>query len=106
MIFYLSVPTTPPANINVDISSTQCTVTWSAVTGGFAGEEVTGYNLCLIEGSGEVCILVSADILSYTFDLNPETNYSIRISAVNVNGEGPSSEVSFTTGNYIELSLD
>ena len=62
---------------------------------------MTGYNLCLIEGSEEDCTLVSADTLSYTFDLNPETDYSIRISAVNVNGEGPFSEVSFTTGNYI-----
>ena len=62
---------------------------------------MTGYNLCLIEGSEEVCILVPADILSYTFDLNPETNYTIRIRPVNVNGEGPISEVSFTTGNYI-----
>ena len=66
---------------------------------------MTGYNLCLIEGSGEVCTQVSADTLSYTFDLNPETDYTIRISAVNANGEGPSSEVYFTTGNYIELSL-
>ena len=67
---------------------------------------MTGYNLCLIEGSEEVCTLVSTDPLSYTFDnLNPETNYTIRISAVNANGEGPFSEVSFTTGNYIELSL-
>ena len=105
MLFSYTVPTTSPANINVDCSSTQCTVTWSAVTGGSAGEEVTGYNLCLIEGSEEDCTQVSADILSYTFDLNPETGYSIRISAVNANGEGPSSGGSFTTGNYIELSL-
>ena len=66
---------------------------------------MTGYNLCLIEGSEEVCTLVSADTLSYTFDLNPETDYTKRISAVNANGEGPFSEGSFTTGNYIELSL-
>ena len=65
---------------------------------------MTGYNLCLIEGSEEVCTLVSADTLSYTFDnLNPETDYSIRISAVNANGEGPFSGGSFTTGNYICL---
>ena len=64
---------------------------------------MTYYNLCLIEGSEEVCTLVSADTLSYTFEnLNPETDYSKRISAVNANGEGPFSEVSFTTGNYIE----
>ena len=102
MLFSYTVPTTS-ININVDCSSTLVTVTWSTVTGGSAGEEVTGYNLCLIEGSEEVCILVSDDTLSYTFDnLNPGTGSSIRISAVNVNGEGPSSEVSL--GNYIELA--
>ena len=98
---YLTVPTSPPGSVNVESSSTQATVTWSAVTGGSPGEEVTGYNLCLIQGSEEVCTLVSADTLSYTFALNPETAYTIRISAINANGEGPSSEVPFTTGNYI-----
>ena len=98
---YLTVPITPPGSVNVVYSSTQATVTWSAVTGGSPGEEVTGYNLCLIEGSEEVCTLVSADTLSYTFALNPETAYTIRISAINANGEGPSSEVPFTTGNYV-----
>ena len=108
--FLFSVPTAP-TNINVVYSSTQCTATWSAVTGGSVGEEVTGYEIIIIiilNGSPpeEVSILVSADTLSYTFDnLNPETDYSIRISAVNANGEGPFSEVYFTTGNYIELSL-
>ena len=64
---------------------------------------MTGYNLCLIEGSEEVCTLVSADTLSFTIEnLYPETDYSIRISAVCANGEGPYLEVSFTTGNYIE----
>ena len=63
---------------------------------------MTEYNLCLIQGSDEVCTLVSADILSYTFEnLNPETEYTIRISAINVFGEGPYSGVDFTTGNYI-----
>ena len=101
MLFSCTVPTSPPTSINVVYSSTQATVTWSAVTGGSPGEEVTGYNLCLIQGSEEVCTLVSADTLSYTFGLNPETAYTIRISAINANGEGPSSEVPFTTGNYI-----
>ena len=106
--FLFSVPTAS-TNINVVYSSTLATATWSAVTGGPVGEEVTGYKIIIIiiiivNGSPEeVSILVSADTLSYTFDnLNPETDYSIRISAVNANGEGPSSEVSFTTGNYIE----
>ena len=99
IFIYLTVLTTPPSSINVDFSSTQATVTWSAVTGGSPGEEVTEYNLCLIQGSDEVCTLVSADTLSYTLEnLNPESNYSIRISAINAFGEGPSLEVNFTTG--------
>ena len=63
---------------------------------------MTEYNLCLIQGSDEVCTLVSADTLSYTLEnLNPETEYTIRISAINAFGEGPYSGVDFTTGNYI-----
>ena len=51
------------------------------------------------QGSDEVCTLVSADTLSYTLEnLNPESNYSIRISAINAFGEGPSLEANFTTG--------
>ena len=103
---YLTVLTTSPETINLEVSSTQATVTWSAVTGGSPGEEVTEYNLCLIQGSDEVCTLVSADTLSYTLEnLNPETEYTIRISAINAFGEGPYSGVDFTTGNYILIAF-
>ena len=58
IFIYLTVLTTPPSSINVDFSSTQATVTWSAVTGGSPGEEVTEYNLCMsTEGHDEVMSL-------------------------------------------------
>ncbi|KAI6645895.1 hypothetical protein LOD99_13153 [Oopsacas minuta] len=102
-------PTTGPDTINVVYTNTQATVTWTAVTGS-TGEEVTGYNLCLLPASGDICleeVTVSPDTdpLSYVFTLEPESEYRIRVSAFNDFGVGPSSDSSsFTTGQLASLS--
>ena len=72
---------------------------------------MTGYILCLLQGSNTTCIEVSADRLNFTFyNLLPAKNYSIQISAINVSNEsiiqeGPSSVVTFNTGNAIYVFI-
>ena len=60
---------------------------------------MTEYNLCLIQGSDEVCTLVSADTLSYTLEnLNPKIQYE---SVLLMHLEKDLIQVDFTTGNFL-----
>ena len=87
------------------ITRSSITVRWSAPKRD-GGSKITGY---VVEKSqGEVydfvtCGEVTAEVRSHAItDLNDDTRYDVRVSAVNLEGRGQPSDVlaSVLTGNY------
>ncbi|MBC8569901.1 fibronectin type III domain-containing protein [Zongyangia hominis] len=95
----MAVPAEKPAapgNIQVDAKSNSCTVTWDAPADD-GGSPLTGYEVQFGlpgQSTGYIVGLVN----SYDFrDLQPETQYEVRVQVKNAVGSTTSAPVTFTT---------
>ena len=104
MIDYASytVPTGKPQNVtSYAINSTSIYVQWNEVNCLERNGDITTYNVsyqAIGYSQPSVSLRTSATARSVTvINLIPHTNYSLQVAAENVNGTGPSKEVTVTT---------
>ena len=97
---FLSAPSTAPTCVSVsEVTSTSITVQWGEVDCIRRNGDITGYTVQYgVQGNGSTqTMTVSGGGSTQTiiFGLNPSTNYSIEVAAVNCVGTGVYSNVIF-----------
>ena len=101
--FYFSVPIAPPRNLtNTTFFPRNVTLDWDPPVRIDQNGEVIGYNLTCIQNNGaQVSGLTATQNSTETIFtipvLVPFTEYTCRLSSINVVGEGPATQYTFET---------
>ena len=109
--FYFSVPVAPPSNlINTTFLPRSATLYWDAPVRVDQNGEIVGYNLtCMQTNGGQVSGLTATQSSPETMFtipvLVPFTEYTCRLSSINVVGEGPDTQLRFETAQDSKFSF-
>ncbi|XP_036442959.1 neogenin 1a isoform X6 [Colossoma macropomum] len=105
---YSDVPGGPPQNLTVEVlNSKSFMVRWQPPPPEAQNGEITGYKIRYRKGSrkSEVSEITSGNQLSQLIEgLQRGTEYTVRVSAITVNGTGPATD--WTTAETFESDLD
>ena len=97
---FLSAPSTAPTCVSVsEVTSTSITVQWGTVDCIHRNGDITGYTVRYgVQGNGStqtVNVSGGGSTQTIIFGLNPSTNYTIEVAAVNSVGTGVYNNVIF-----------
>uniref|UniRef100_A0A3B1IIN8 Neogenin 1a n=1 Tax=Astyanax mexicanus TaxID=7994 RepID=A0A3B1IIN8_ASTMX len=105
---YSDVPGAPPQNMTVEVlNSKSLMIRWQPPPPDAQNGEVTGYKIRYRKGArkSEVSEITAGNQLSQLIDgLQRGTEYTVRVSAITVNGTGPATD--WTTAETFESDLD
>ncbi|XP_017565291.2 neogenin 1a isoform X8 [Pygocentrus nattereri] len=105
---YSDVPGGPPQNLTVEVlNSKSFMVRWQPPPPDIQNGEITGYKIRYRKGprKSEVSEMTSGNQLSQLIEgLQRGTEYTVRVSAITVNGTGPATD--WTTAETFESDLD
>ncbi|KAL6468888.1 hypothetical protein MHYP_G00224120 [Metynnis hypsauchen] len=105
---YSDVPGGPPQNLTVEVlNSKSFMVRWQPPPPDVQNGEITGYKIRYRKGSrkSEVSEITSGNQLSQLIEgLQRGTEYTVRVSAITVNGTGPATD--WATAETFESDLD
>ncbi|KAL7854727.1 hypothetical protein SRHO_G00169170 [Serrasalmus rhombeus] len=105
---YSDVPGGPPQNLTVEVlNSKSFMVRWQPPPPDIQNGEITGYKIRYRKGlrKSEVSEITSGNQLSQLIEgLQRGTEYTVRVSAITVNGTGPATD--WTTAETFESDLD
>ena len=110
--FYFSVPVASPKNLtNTTFFPRSVTLDWDSPVRIDQNGEIVGYNLTCIQNNdgSEVSGLTATQTSPVTMftitELLPFTEYTCRLSSINVVGEGPAAQHSFKTTQDSKFSF-
>ena len=86
-----SVPSGPPRNFTISVTSRSITLSWSPPLSSQQNGVITDYNLTCIVGGMNYNVRLSDT--SFDAPIDPFTNYSCTVSAATVVGDGPATAV-------------
>ncbi|KAI4896760.1 hypothetical protein NFI96_003894 [Prochilodus magdalenae] len=105
---YSDVPGAPPQNLTVEVlNSKSFMVRWQPPPPEAQNGEITGYKIRYRKGSrkSEISEITAGNQLSQLIEgLQRGTEYTVRVSAITINGTGPGTE--WTTAETFESDLD
>ncbi|XP_072516423.1 neogenin 1a isoform X7 [Salminus brasiliensis] len=105
---YSDVPGAPPQNLTVEVlNSKSLMIRWQPPPPDAQNGEITGYKIRYRKGArkSEVSEITSGNQLSQLIEgLQRGTEYTVRVSAITVNGTGPATD--WTTAETFESDLD
>ncbi|XP_038640294.1 neogenin-like isoform X4 [Scyliorhinus canicula] len=104
---YSGVPSAPPQNVTLEVrNSKSIVVHWQPPPPGTHNGVITGYNIRYKKGGrrGETDTTGGSQLSQIIDGLERNTEYSFRVSAITVNGTGPSSD--WVSAETFESDLD
>ena len=111
IVSFLAAPSAAPTSVSIsDVTSSNITVQWRPVDCIHQNGNITGYSVrCGVHGSGTAQIMNvagGATTVAIITDLDPATNYSIEVAAVNSAGTGVYSAIIYAITKGIIITSD